>query len=88
MSCVCNLKRAAASILSVSLLCCVHAYSSADEAPAQSKHQMMKDCMAKQKAANTGMTQEAMKTVCKNEAKGSQTKDGNDLATAPQSPQK
>jgi hypothetical protein len=62
----------------------------ADDASTQkSQHsQQMKDCMAKQKAANAGMTQEAMKTVCKNEAKGSQTKDGNDLATAPQSPQK
>jgi hypothetical protein len=59
----------------------------ADDSSTQ-KSQQMKDCMAKQKAANSGMTQEAMKTVCKNEAKGSQTKDGNDLATAPQSPQK
>jgi len=60
-----------------------------DSSTQKSQHsQQMKDCMAKQKAANSSLTQEAMKTVCKNEAKGQQTKDGNDLATAPQSPQK
>ena len=47
------------------------------------KMQMMKDCMDRQKAMNTGMTQAAMETVCKNEAKGNGTKDGNDLATGP-----
>ena len=44
------------------------------------KLQMMKDCMARQKAMNAGMTQAAMETVCKNEAKGG-VKDANDLAT-------
>jgi hypothetical protein len=50
------------------------------------KEQRMKDCMARQKATNSSMTQAAMETVCKNEAKKGQTKDGNDLATAPQAP--
>jgi hypothetical protein len=50
------------------------------------KEQRMKDCMARQKATNSSMTQAAMETVCKNEAKGHQDKDGNDLATAPQAP--
>lgn len=49
----------------------------------QSKDQMMKDCMAKQKATNSSMTQEAMETVCKNQIEKKQ-KDGNDLATGPQ----
>jgi hypothetical protein len=47
------------------------------------KHQMMKDCMAKQKAMNSNMTHAAMKTVCENQVSKPQ-KDGNDLATAPQ----
>ena len=47
------------------------------------KTQMMKDCMERQKAANSSLTHAAMETVCKNEAKGNATKDGNDLATAP-----
>jgi hypothetical protein len=45
------------------------------------KTQTMKECMERQKAANSSMTHAAMETVCKNEAKGSGTKDGNDLAT-------
>jgi hypothetical protein len=49
----------------------------------QSKDQMMKECMAKQKATNSSMTQEAMETVCKNQIEKRQ-KDGNDLATGPQ----
>jgi hypothetical protein len=47
-----------------------------------SKAQKMKDCMARQKATNSSMTQAAMETVCKNEVKGPK-KDGNDLATGP-----
>jgi hypothetical protein len=50
------------------------------------KSQSMKDCMARQKASNSSMTQAAMETVCKNEAKGHTAKDGNDLATGPQAP--
>lgn len=52
------------------------------------QEQRMKDCMARQKATNSSMTQAAMETVCKNEAKKQQgkDKDGNDLATAPQAP--
>jgi len=48
--------------------------------------QRMKDCMARQKATNSSMTQAAMETVCKNEAKNHKEKDGNDLATGPQAP--
>jgi hypothetical protein len=62
-----HLKRAAAAILSASLLCCVHAY--ADEAPAQSKHQMMKDCMAKQKASDSGRHKDDMRKSCKDVTK-------------------
>jgi hypothetical protein len=48
--------------------------------------QKWKECMDRQKATNSSLTQAAMETVCKNEAKGHQDKDGNDLATAPQAP--
>jgi hypothetical protein len=59
----------------------------ADSTPTPTqKEQGMKDCMARQKASNSSMTQAAMETVCKNEAKNGKTKDGNDLATAPQAP--
>jgi hypothetical protein len=39
----------------------------ADDAtpPTQSRHQMMKDCMAKQKASDGGMPKEQMKENCK-----------------------
>jgi hypothetical protein len=47
------------------------------------KTQAMKDCMAKQKATNSGMTHAAMKTTCKNQISG-KGKNGNDLASGPQ----
>jgi hypothetical protein len=47
------------------------------------KKQVWDDCMAKQKAANAGMTQAAMETACKNELKKNKN-DGNNLATGPQ----
>jgi hypothetical protein len=50
--------------------------------PTQTK--AMQDCMDRQKATNSSMTQAAMETVCKNEAKQHKDKDGNDLATGPQ----
>jgi hypothetical protein len=49
------------------------------------KDQLMQQCMDKQKAANSGMTQTAMETVCKNEI-NKKTKNGNDLATGTQAP--
>ena len=46
----------------------------------------MKDCMAKQKATNSGLTNMQMQTTCKNELKANKTrKNGNDLATGTQS---
>jgi hypothetical protein len=49
------------------------------------KAMSMKECMARQKAANSGLTNLQMQTTCKNEAKASKTrKSGNDLATGPQ----
>jgi len=37
----------------------------ATSAPPMSRHQMMKDCMAKQKASDGGMPKEEMKKACK-----------------------
>lgn len=54
--------------------------------PQSQKAQSMKDCMDRQKATNSSMTQSAMETVCKNEAKSHKNKDGNDLATGQQAP--
>jgi hypothetical protein len=41
----------------------------ADNAPVPSKHQMMKDCMAKQKASEAGRSKEDMKTSCRDVTK-------------------
>jgi hypothetical protein len=50
------------------------------------KDQAMKECMARQKASNSGLTDLQMQTTCKNEINADKTrKDGNDLATGPQS---
>jgi hypothetical protein len=51
-----------------------------------SHNKSMKQCMARQKATNSGLTNLQMRTTCKNEMKGDKTrKDGNDLATGTQS---
>jgi hypothetical protein len=45
----------------------------------------MKQCMARQKATNSGLTHLQMQTTCKNEMKSNKThKEGNDLATGTQ----
>lgn len=50
-----------------------------------SKPETMKECMARQKSANSGMTHEAMHTTCRNEMKQRKMqKQGQDLATGPQ----
>jgi hypothetical protein len=41
----------------------------ADDKPAVSKHQLMKDCMAKQKASEAGRSKEDMKKACEEVAK-------------------
>jgi hypothetical protein len=49
------------------------------------KPETMKQCMARQKSTNSGMTHEAMQTTCKNELKQQKLqKQGQDLATGPQ----
>jgi hypothetical protein len=57
------LNYAAAVIFAAGLAC--GAASQADNPPAQSKHQMMKDCMAKQQASEAGRSKEDMKNSCK-----------------------
>jgi hypothetical protein len=41
----------------------------ADNAPVTSRHQMMKDCMAKQKASEAGRSKEDMKASCRDVTK-------------------
>jgi hypothetical protein len=74
----------------LSTLVAAGAQAIADDSPsaqspmtAAQKKQLWDDCMAKQKAANAGMTQAAMETACKNELKKNKN-DGNNLATGPQ----
>jgi len=50
------------------VLLCLGGISVADDAasaPTPTKHQMMKDCMAKQKASDGGQPKEEMKKSCK-----------------------
>jgi hypothetical protein len=74
----------------LSTLVAAGAQAIADEPPSAptamtkaQKKQIWDDCMAKQKAANAGMTQAAMETACKNALKKNKN-DGNNLATGPQ----
>src|SRR5471030_2254540 len=71
---------AAAPVLAASMLCCVYAY--ADQAPVPSKHQMMKDCMAKQKASDSGRHTDEMKKTCRDITKNE--KQNADQASATQ----
>jgi hypothetical protein len=58
----------AASVLG--LCAALSALSAAAGEPATpSKHQLMKDCMAKQRAANSGLPKEDMKNACKDVTK-------------------
>ncbi|MDP9088539.1 MAG: hypothetical protein M3O26_07350 [Pseudomonadota bacterium] len=52
--------------LSAGLVCSL---SFADSPAAPSRHQMMKDCMTKQKASEAGRTKEDMKNACKDVTK-------------------
>jgi hypothetical protein len=56
----------AALVVAAGLVCGV---SVADTPAAQSKHEMMKDCMTKQKASEAGRTKEDMKNSCKDVTK-------------------
>jgi hypothetical protein len=50
-----------------------------------SKPETMKQCMARQKSTNSGLTQEAMHTTCRNEMKQQKMRQqGQDLATGTQ----
>ena len=63
----CMLKLPAALCLAAGIAFAAHAR--ADDKPAPSKHQLMKECMAKQKAANSGLPKEDMKSACKDVTK-------------------
>jgi hypothetical protein len=69
-----------ASILAAVTLCGVQAY--ADDAAAESKHQMMKDCMAKQKASESGRPKDEMKKSCKDVTK-TEKQNADQAAAAP-----
>jgi hypothetical protein len=56
----------AALALAAGLVCSV---AFADSPASQSRHQMMKECMAKQKASEAGRTKEDMKNSCKDVTK-------------------
>jgi hypothetical protein len=75
-------KAAAASLLAASMLCGAYAY--ADETPVASRHQMMKDCMASQKASDSGRPKEDMRKSCKDVTKTE--KQNADRAAAAPSP--
>jgi hypothetical protein len=53
---------AAAMILAAGLA--LGSHSRADEKPAPSKHQFIKECMAKQKASEAGRSKQEMKKTC------------------------
>jgi hypothetical protein len=64
----------------VGLCAALSGVATAAESPgaaAPSKHQLMKDCMAKQKAAHSGLPKEDMKNACKDVTK---TEKQNDVA--------
>jgi hypothetical protein len=66
------MNRSIVSLMLAAALACASAQARADEPaaqPAPTKHQMMKDCMAKQKASDGGMPKQDMKKNCKDVTK-------------------
>ena len=63
--------------LSGSILVGAHAFADhpMNQMTTAQKHQMMKDCMSKQMAANSGMSKGDMKQACKDEMMKAQTSD-------------
>jgi hypothetical protein len=60
-----------------------------DSTPPQTRHQMMKDCMAKQKASDGGIPKEEMKANCKDVTKSeSENAKADKAATDAASPDK
>ncbi len=57
------------SMVFAALICVAAGALADDTAPPQTQHQMMKDCMAKQKASDGGMPKEQMKKTCKDVTK-------------------
>jgi hypothetical protein len=60
------------AVAAVGLCAAITGICAAVEAPgvaAPTKHQLMKDCMAKQKAARSGLPKEDMKNACKDVTK-------------------
>jgi hypothetical protein len=60
----------------------------AEDAPVPSKHQLMKDCMAKQKASEAGRTHEDMKDSCKDVTKTEKQNADKASTAAPSAPAK
>ena len=61
----------------------------AEDAPsAPSKHQLMKECMAKQKASESGKNRADMRAACKDVTKTEKQNDDRAASDAPASPQK
>jgi len=68
MNCPLKIRALYSAALATWLICAAGAVR-ADDAPTPTKHQMMKDCMAKQKASDGGMPKEQMKKNCRDVTK-------------------
>jgi hypothetical protein len=66
-------------------LICAAGMVRADDAPTPTRHQMMKDCMAKQKASDGGMPKEQMKKNCRDITKTERENAKTDKGAAAQS---
>lgn len=62
--CVRHSRRAALLLTGIAAAIGAHADEAATR-PVASRHQMMKECMAKQKASDAGLTKEQMKKNCR-----------------------
>jgi hypothetical protein len=61
---------------SAGLLCASQVYADvAAEKPVPSRHQLMKECMAKQKASNAGLPKQEMKKICRDLAENQREND-------------
>jgi hypothetical protein len=83
-----NSKLAALTLMFGAVLACTTG-AQADDAPGSaSAHQLMKECMAKQKASESGKTRADMRKACKDVTKNEKQNDERAVGDPPAAPQK
>jgi hypothetical protein len=83
-----DFKMAAATLMLAAGLACAAEARADDAAPVPSAHQLMKECMAKQKASESGKNRADMRKACKDVTKNEKQNDEQAVNGPQAAPQK